>query len=145
MSDALPLPPAVLLVDDEPDARQLLMSLLLMYFPADTIVSASNGRHALQYLDTCAISLLITGHQMPDAIHQMPNLTGLELIDVVKARYPESNIILISGDVANQIERRGYEHGADYVLIKPFHETDLRGILEAMLPSAHSERTVGSI
>jgi CheY-like chemotaxis protein len=135
MPATLLLPPAVLLVDDEPSARQLVTSLLLMYLPADTIVSVSDGRHALQYLDTCAVRLLITDHQMP-------NLTGLELIDIVKARYPDTRIILISGDVDNHTERCGYEHGADYVLMKPFREAELRGILEQLLPLARNERAV---
>jgi two-component system chemotaxis response regulator CheY len=137
MSAMLPLPPAVLLVDDEPYARQLVMSQLLMYLPADTILSASDGRHALQYLDTCAIRLLITDHQMP-------NLTGLELIDIVRERYPDTCIILISGDVDNHIERCGSEHGADYILMKPFCIAELRGILEQVLPPARNERAVAS-
>ena len=137
MPATLPLSPAVLIVDDEPYTRQLVMSLLLMYLPADTIVSASDGRAALQYFDTCTISLLITDHQMP-------NLTGLELIDIVKTRYPDTRIILISADADNTIERCGYEHGADTVLIKPFRATELNGILEQVLLPAHNERTVAS-
>jgi CheY-like chemotaxis protein len=136
MPAATPLPPAVLLVDDEPDARQLVVSILLMYCPADTILSASDGRHALQYLDTCAIRLLITGHPMR-------NLTGLELIDIVKARYPDTQIILIGDAGDQQIERCAHEHGADHVLTKPFRVPDLRGVLEQVLAPARNEHVVG--
>lgn len=136
MPATLPLPPAVLVVDDAPYVRAFLVSLLGMYLPADAIVSANDGRDALQYFDNCAIPVLITDHQMP-------NLTGLELIDIVKARYPDTRIILISGDVQNNIQQRGYEHGADYVLAKPFRVTELRGILEQMFPPSRNERAVG--
>lgn len=136
MPAAPPLPPAVLLVDDEPNARQFVVSLLLRYFPADTIISASDGRHALPYLDTCAIRLLITGHPMR-------SLSGLDLIDIVKARYPDTQIILIGDTGDQQIERHAHEHGADYVLIKPFRVPELCGVLEQVLAPVRNERVVG--
>lgn len=136
MPAAPPLPPAVLLVDDEPDARQLVVSLLLMYVPADTIVSASDGRHALQYLGTCAIQLLITGHSTR-------NLSGLELIDIVRARCPGTQIILLGDAGDQQIERQAHDHGADHVVTKPFRIPELRGVLEQVLAPARNERVVG--
>ena len=130
------VPPIVLLVDDDPYIRLMLANLLRIYVPADAIVSATDGLEALQQLDQADFPLIITDNQMP-------HLTGLELIDITKARRPETCMILISGDVHSNIELRGYECGADYVLIKPFPMSQLRSILEKVLVPAAQERTVG--
>lgn len=130
------VPPMVLLVDDDPNVRLMLASLLRMYIPANAIASAADGLKALEHLDEYNIPLVITDNQMP-------GLTGLELIDITKARRPDTRMILISGDVHNNIERRGYECGADYVLLKPFPIAQLKAILDRALIPTQQERTIG--
>jgi CheY-like chemotaxis protein len=82
----------ILIVDDERDARESLRSLLEAH--GYTVVEAVNGRKALHYLTS--------DHPEPFMILadlRMPEMTGWELVHLVKAYAPLAGIpvIVISG------------------------------------------------
>jgi CheY-like chemotaxis protein len=84
----------VLLVDDEPLIRRVISGYLVA---AGYVV-----RVAVDGLD--AIAKLRAG--LPDLIvsdSNMPKMSGLEFLDVVRKRFPQIPVIVISGSAANDL------------------------------------------
>lgn len=77
----------ILVVDDEPVARQSLTDILKL---EGYIVSAvSNGQAAVEHVRTHAVDLMIVDLKMP-------GMDGLEVVQVVNQTSPETEIILLT-------------------------------------------------
>lgn len=77
----------ILVVDDEPVARQSLTDILKL---EGYIVSAvANGQAAVEHVRTHAVDLMIVDLKMP-------GMDGLEVIQVVNQTSPETEIILLT-------------------------------------------------
>lgn len=116
-----PIPPTVLVVDDEAATRDLCRDVV-----AESGLrarSACTTEEALETLEQYPIDIVITDLCVP-------SLGGLELLKRVRERYPETAVIVLTqyGTIENAIEatRLG---AADYVT-KPFNVSDLRGKID---------------
>jgi CheY-like chemotaxis protein len=124
----------VLVVDDEPDVetlfrqqfrREVRQGLYVLDF-------ALSGAAALQTLEGCVgeqIILLVSDINMP-------GMTGLELLPVVKERRPDLPVFMISaygdaGTVATALER-----GAKKLLTKPVDFPQLKQDVMAVMAQA---------
>jgi len=133
----------ILIVDDELNMRLVLSAMLKK--EGFEISSASNGREALQILQTNNIDVVITDLKMPD-------IDGMELLTVISDRYPEIPVIMITahGTIATAVE--ALKKGAFDYITKPFDLDDLKNIIskavktralkesELSLPPAEIER-----
>ncbi|WP_038058385.1 HD-GYP domain-containing protein [Thermus amyloliquefaciens] len=107
----------VLLVDDEPIQRLLLMRALA---PLEVEVQeARNGQEALDILRDGLPHVVLTD------LH-MPLMDGLELTRRVKALDPLLPVILLTADGDKEVRLRGLEAGADDFLNRPVDLTELR-------------------
>jgi DNA-binding NtrC family response regulator len=79
----------VLLVDDEPDILDSLATLLEISFPECQVRTASTGAQALKMMEAQPAHLVVSDFSMPE-------MNGLELLDAIKARWPESTRIILS-------------------------------------------------
>ena len=126
-------PLKVLIVDDEPPIRKLLrMGLSTQGYE---ILDAPNGRTALELLA-----------QKPDLVILdlgLPDMQGLELLTLIRARLEGVPIVVLSsrGDEAGKVD--ALDRGADDYVTKPFGMDELlarmRAALRNQLP-AHGER-----
>ena len=103
----------ILLVDDNADLRQMLKEALEL--EGFAVQEASNGREALELQRRRPFPVLITDIFMPDA-------DGFETIDSFRKEFPDTKIVVISGDA--RIAKGGYLKaaklvGADATLAKP--------------------------
>ena len=118
--------PQVLIVDDEPYARQTIEMLLLK--ESYELFFAEDAHEALAQLDD----------EIPDVILSdvmMPNMDGFELCQRIK-RNPKWNhvpIILVTALDSKQDLARGLEAGADDFLHKPINGLELRARVRSML------------
>ena len=135
MADQSPQRSTILVVDDDPSNRSLLTIFLRLSFGSYEIVTAMDGHEALEYVSALPVVLIITDNQMP-------LLSGLELTSIIKAQQPKIGVILMSADIASNIERLAAAHGADYYLAKPFSLDQLKQIVEMMLEPTLQERVV---
>jgi two-component system, cell cycle sensor histidine kinase and response regulator CckA len=116
----------VLLVEDEVGVRQLVCEMLqrLGY----TTLEASSGQEALnvfnRHLGT--IDLLIT-----DVI--MPQMSGRELAQRLKATHPELKVLYISGYTDDMLAHHGVLESNVYLLPKPFAPDALARKLRELL------------
>src|SRR5512143_1120606 len=77
----------ILVVDDEPVARQSLSDILRL--EGYSVASAPNGHAALEYIRMHPVDLLIVDLRMP-------GMDGLEVVQVVNQISPETEIILLT-------------------------------------------------
>ena len=107
----------VLLVDDEPLQRLLLMRALE---PLGVEVSeARNGREALDLFKEKPYHLVLTD------LH-MPLMDGLELTRAIKAQDPLLPVILLTADGEKEVRLKGLQAGADDFLNRPVDLAELR-------------------
>ncbi|MEK6753353.1 MAG: response regulator transcription factor [Chloroflexota bacterium] len=77
----------ILVVDDEPVARQSLTDILKL--EGHIVASAPNGQAAVEYVRTHNVDLMIVDLKMP-------GMDGLEVVQVVNQVSPETEVILLT-------------------------------------------------
>ena len=114
----------VLIVDDEPDIRELL-EITLGRMKLDTFC-ARNAGEALALLKREAFDLCLTDMRLPDG-------TGLELVQQIQQRYPQTPVAMITayGNVETAIN--ALKAGAFDFLSKPVDLTRLRELVGSAL------------
>ncbi len=109
----------VLVVEDNPDLRDYLMSVLQ---PTCTVLTAGNGQDALNQLAQAATlpSLIISDVMMPQ-------MDGFQLLDRLKASdtYRLIPVIMLTARADKADKLRALRIGVDDYLLKPFDEDEL--------------------
>ena len=85
----------VLVVDDHPNTATTLARAISQLGPGLEVISATNGKSALEQVNQAAVDLLITDMMMPD-------MNGLELIEKLQAHpagRPAYTILITAYDV----------------------------------------------
>ncbi|WP_080832640.1 response regulator [Cohnella massiliensis] len=109
----------VLVADDEAWIREGIASAIRGGCPRyDEIYEAADGEEALNVAQTAAPDLIITDIQMP-------NRSGIELIEQVKADYPDVAVIIISGYDDFEYARMGLKLAVNDYLLKPVESRQL--------------------
>ncbi len=101
----------VLIVDDEQNFRSILRSLLesLGYSCAE----AESGRSALKLMRKTRFPIVIS-----DII--MPEMDGLELLRIIKKRYSDVDVLIVTAYQSNYSPMKIVQAGASDFLAKPF-------------------------
>lgn len=119
----------ILLVEDEAPVRDTLARQLRLI--GYTVTEASNGRAALQALETSAeIHLVLTDIVMPG------DLQGPELAEIVRERLPHTQIVFMSGYPQDAVGRETGLGGDDLLLMKPIQYDELVTALRAQARKA---------
>ena len=113
----------ILIVDDNPNMSSLLSEMLEVFDLKS--IRTSDGQEALDALEKQSFSMIITDMRMP-------NMTGLELIERVKERYPRLPVVLISGYNVGEFEGEGSAK-PDGFLAKPFLMSDIEKLVNSLL------------
>src|SRR5688572_26789914 len=106
----------ILIVDDEQSILDTV-EILLRGEGFDASV-AQSGREALERFDEVAPDIVVTDIRMP-------GVTGLDLLEAVRARDPEVPVILMTAQASLQSAVRAVNQGAFYYLQKPFSNAEL--------------------
>ncbi len=118
----------ILIVEDNKHMRDMLVQL--MEFRQHNVVSAENGKQALEYLEAKSFDLLITDIVMPEK-------DGLSTILDFKRKNSGIKTIAISGGdrlfAGNQYLQIAQNIGADRVLLKPFDVKHLLSAIDTLL------------
>ena len=111
---------SVLLVDDEPDILFSLTGLMRREFE---LFTAENARDALRILDERPIDVVMTDQRMPE-------MTGAEMLRLVKTRYPDTIRIVFTGYADIKAVVDGINRGGLYRYVtKPWDPDDLIALL----------------
>ncbi len=107
----------ILVVDDEP----MILRLLETTFPASSyeVLTASSGAEALAWLERQAVSLVISDHKMPE-------MTGVELFQQVRQRWPACARLLLTGAAETaEIMAAINEGWVHHLIVKPWDQDQL--------------------
>ena len=107
---------SILVVDDEPEMRQLLQDILEE--DQYRVVVASDGQEALTCMESEMFPVVVTDLRMK-------GMDGLALLESVVKKHPESNLIMMTafGTVESAVE--AMKHGAFDYLTKPVKADEL--------------------
>jgi two-component system C4-dicarboxylate transport response regulator DctD len=110
---------SILFVDDDPEVRNAFQRLVSAH--GMVVDLASNGEEALQATSTKAYAVIVTDHQMP-------GLSGVELVARLRAVQPQARLVLVTGycDLAVQSCR---VPGVSLVISKPWDPNALLALL----------------
>lgn len=128
-------PIRVLVVDDSPPARLLIADALEASARRRgrkaIVTEASDAFEALRLLPRQPFDLILTDVNMP-------TLSGLELIRLIRARPEQKRLPIVAVSTERQPEdaRRAKEAGADGYLGKPFEPDTLDRLLTQVLEAA---------
>ena len=130
----LPPPPArleidILIVEDSPTQALLLEGMLATQ--GFHVISAGNGREALQSLATHHPALVISDIQMPE-------IDGYELCRLIKAdeALRDLPVMLLTSLSSPQDIIHGLECGADNFVVKPYEEAFLMERVHSVLANS---------
>ena len=101
---------SVLIVDDDETIREMLFELLS---EEHNCQSAGTAVEALSLLEKETFDVLLTDISMP-------GLSGLELLEIMRQRYPHTPVIIISGAGDLNHAQSLIKSGALAYLLKPF-------------------------
>lgn len=124
--------PRILLVDDQRDILKLLHSTLDTLSHELEIIEAPSGEEALLESSREKVDLLV-------ADYLLPGITGVELMNKVREKNPELQVILITGMTERKARKEILEAGAAAVFDKPISLTDF---LDAVERSLNLDRTI---
>src|SRR5262245_58596450 len=114
----------ILAVDDQRYFRELIEGLLIE--EGFEVQTCGSGEEALRLLDHAVFDVIVT-----DLV--MPVMTGIDLVQRVKERDPEQEIIVVTGVVDVQSAVDAMKVGATDYLLKPFDRATLASSLEGIL------------
>ncbi len=114
---------SVLVVDDESEIRDMLVTFIEMMEIFDFIVEAQDGSEAIRKTQNQKFDLIITDLMMPQ-------VRGIELVQTIKNQEKRQKgeettpIIILSGNVTGDEVKKAIHFGIKYVLTKPLTAED---------------------
>ncbi len=116
----------LLIVDDE----ETLTFSLYQYFinaPIECeVITASSGNEALKRIEEKPFDVIITDIAMP-------GLSGMDLLSIIKAKNPETQVIVVTAYGSDEREEKAYQLGAKKYIEKPFDIHEIRDIIFKMI------------
>ncbi len=114
----------ILIVDDNPNMSSLL-SEMLEVFDYES-VRAADGIEAIEKVEENDISMVITDMRMP-------KMSGLDLLQKIKAKKPQLPVVVISGYALDEEGSNLLSNLADGFLNKPFKMADIERLLKQVV------------
>lgn len=117
----------VLVVDDEEIARQNLIHVLKR--EGVCAEGAANGEEAVGKLEQGGYQLVLTDLRMP-------GIDGLALLQQIKERWPDTEVIVITAHATTESAVDAMRAGAFYYVEKPFRLPEVRKVVREALDKA---------
>lgn len=125
----------ILMVDDEKDIRNLFSKVLS--FLGYEVVVASSGTEALNLFLTDPFDLVLTEFQMP-------GMDGWSLAVQIKDRFPNTPVVMITGQVKDGVMEKIKGSCVDFVMFKPSRLEDILKTVQRMLGTGSAERSTSA-
>ncbi len=102
----------ILLLDDDEQMLELYQELLRNLPSKPEVTTSSSGARAIALLESEPFTLLITDLRMP-------KMDGLQVLAIVRRKYPHLRIIVLTGVLDEEYRSRAYALGVDLFWQKP--------------------------
>ena len=117
--------PKILLADDDPDLLEMYREILAQLPSQPEIHTAISGARAIAMLEAEAFQLLICDLKMP-------KMDGLQVLAIVRRKYPQLRTVALTAEVDEQFRSRAYALGVDLFWHKPATEQETKMFLECI-------------
>ena len=115
----------ILILDDDPDVLTLYKEMLAQLPSRPEIHTATTGTRAMALLDAEAFRLLICDLKMP-------KMDGLQVLSIVRRRFPELRTVVMTGVQDEEFRSRAYALGVDMFWLKPDTQQNMQMFLECL-------------
>ena len=115
----------ILLVDDDPDLLEVYRDTLALLPSQPEVHTAPSGARAMAMLEADSYRLLISDLKMP-------KMDGLQLLSVVRRKFPELRTVVLTSMADENFRSRVYSLGVDLYWHKPGSEQEMTQFLECM-------------
>lgn len=116
----------ILIVDDEEALTFSLYQSFILSKNDFEVVTAGSGEDALEKIEKQPFDLMITDISMP-------GISGLELLEIVKSKHPDTKVIVMTAYGASYCEEEAVEKGANQYIEKPFEIKEVKRLVLSML------------
>jgi CheY-like chemotaxis protein len=115
----------ILLLDDDPDLLDMYREILAQLPSRPEIFTANSGSRAMAMLESEPFRLLICDLKMP-------KMDGLQVLSIVRRKYPQLRTVVLTSVVDEQFRSRVYALGVDLFWHKPGTEQEIKMFLECL-------------
>ena len=115
----------ILILDDDNDWLTLSREMLAALPSHPEILTANNGKRALSLLESEPVRLLICDLKMP-------RIDGLQVLSIVRRRYPELRTVVLSALEDDEFRSRAYALGVDLFWIKMEMQRESKLFIECL-------------
>jgi CheY-like chemotaxis protein len=115
----------ILLVDDDPSVVETYKTLLENLPSKPEVATANSGSRAMAMLEGEPYRLLVCDLKMP-------RVDGLQVLSIVRRKYPELRTVALTGVADEQFRSRVYALGVDLYWHKPGTEQEMKMFLDCL-------------
>jgi signal transduction histidine kinase/ActR/RegA family two-component response regulator len=123
----------ILVIDDQAPVREMFRDMLAS--AGHEVYEAGSGPEGLELLERQRVDVVCTDLGMP-------GMTGWEVADRIKARWPEMKVALVTGWGARVEPDELEVHGVDLLITKPVEMKELLNTLSRLAGSEPAAKTV---
>jgi CheY-like chemotaxis protein len=117
--------PKILLADDDPDLLEMYRQVLSQLPSQPEIHTAVSGTRVIAMLEAEPFQLLICDLRMP-------KMDGLQVLAIVRRKYPQLRTVAMTAEMDEQFRSRAYALGVDLFWHKPASEPETKMFLECI-------------
>ena len=129
----------VLLIDDNPDDRALVLRELQREFPGVKTAAITEPRDLDEALDHGGFDLAITDYQLRWT-------DGIEVLSAIKDRYPDCPVIMFTATGSEEVAVEAMKNRLDdYVIKNVHHLVRLRAAVKSVLQQAETRRRAAEL
>jgi YesN/AraC family two-component response regulator len=116
----------MLIVDDEETLTYSLYQSFIISQQDYEVVTAATGEEATEKLSDISFDLVITDIKMP-------GMDGLELLTLIKSRYPATEVIVMTAYGSQEKKEEALQKGARFYIEKPFEIREIKQLVMELL------------
>jgi CheY-like chemotaxis protein len=117
--------PKILLADDDPDLVDMYREVLAQLPSRPEIHTATSGARVIAMLEAEEFQLLICDLKMP-------KMDGLQVLAIVRRKFPSLRTVALTAEVDEQFRSRAYALGVDLFWHKPATEQETNMFLDCL-------------
>ena len=126
----------ILLLDDDPEVLSLYQQMLLQLPSQPEVHIATTAVSGLTLLESQPFTLLVSDLKMP-------KMDGLQVLALVRRKFPHLRTVVLTGLVDEQLRSRAYAMGVDLFFQKPSNKKELTFLLECIESLLDQEESGG--
>src|ERR1700760_1444412 len=117
--------PKILLLDDDKDLLELYREILTQLPSHPEIFTSTTGARALAMMEAEPFTLLVSDLNMP-------KMDGLQVLSIVRRKYPEMRTVVLTSVLDEQFRSRVYSLGVDLFWHKPSSAEEIQQFLDCL-------------